>query len=274
MIALVALMMTTTATVVATPSGGDVEALVGTAVSVAQTDDDFDDFDDLDGLGDAAGEAVENAQEAMDDADDGLDTISEPAAPVTPPRADTPAADGAPRRDGNYVLRLRELEDQLNDLKEEIFRSKSRLVLLRERVLGTRIGGAQAVLTHVNDMGATFTVQRVVYVLDGQQLYVANDDDGELDDREEIELYNGSIVPGTHNLAVEIEFVGNGFGLFSYLEGYRMTTRSSTVFVAEDGKVADIRIVAFEEGGINQPMEERPTIRFDVDFVDNVVAEE
>lgn len=242
--------------------------------ALAQAEDGLEDLDS-----DPASPADEGAE-----ADTPSDTVAPPIETMDEPRGSrtTPTApaasqgegEGGARRDANYVLRLRELEDQLNDLKEEIFRSKSRLVLLRERVLGTRIGGAQAVLTHVNDMSATFTLERAVYILDGQQLFVADNDDGELDDREEIELYNGAIVPGTHNVGVELELVGNGFGLFTYLEGYRVRLRSSSVFIAEDGKVVDLRIVAFEQGGINQPMEERPAVRFELELVDNVVAEE
>lgn len=215
-------------------------------------------------------------------ADEGVfdDPVEEMTAPESTDRDEGPAfrqqpafeppAEGSPE----YVLRLQELEDRVNDLKEQIFRSKSRLVLLRERVLGTRIGGSQAILSHVNDMSATFSLQQVIYSLDGNQLYSASNDDGELDDRERIEIYNGAILPGPHNVAVEMIFVGNGFGLFSYLEGYRVRVRSSYAFTAEDGKVAELDIVAYEQGGVNQPIEERADIRYELEFVDAVMTEE
>ena len=85
---------------------------------------------------------------------------------------------------------------------------------------------------------------------------------------------SSSILPGPHNLAIEMQFVGNGFGLFSYLEGYRVRVRRSYAFTAEDGKIANLRVLAFEQGGINQPMEERPDVEFELEFVDNVVTEE
>ena len=43
--------------------------------------------------------------------------------------------------DVNYELRLQELEDRVNELKEDIFRSKSRLFLLREQIMQDSIGG-------------------------------------------------------------------------------------------------------------------------------------
>lgn len=242
-------------------------ALVVTA-NHASAQDEFEDIEDLDPV-----QAVEDEPAEGWGITDGSES-TEPEATDTEEQAAPPRREAPAESSPEYVLRLQELEDRVNDLKEQIFRSKSRLVLLRERVLGTRLGGSQAVLTHVNDLGSTWRLVRVIYSLDGNQLYSSWDEDGQLDDSDQLELYNGAILPGPHNLAVEIELVGSGFGIFSYLDGYRNVTRSSTAFTAEDGKVANIRIILFEEGGINQPMEDRPAINFDVQFVDAVVSEE
>ena len=220
----------------------------------------------------ATEEAAEEAEPQEDAADEGAVDASEEVSQEAAASAPGPVN----RREisAEYVLRLQELEDRVNDLKEQIFRSKSRLVLLRERILGTRIGGSQARIMHVNDMSNTFDLERVIYSLDGNQLYAATSEDDELNEREEIELYNGQIVPGPHNVSVEMVFVGNGFGLFSYLEGYRFRLRSSYAFTAEDGKVANLRVVGYEQGGVNQPIEERPDIRYELEFLDVVVTEE
>lgn len=216
--------------------------------------------------------AEEEAESQENVAEEGADNASEDVSQEAAASAPGPVN----RREisAEYVLRLQELEDRVNDLKEQIFRSKSRLVLLRERILGTRIGGSQARIVHINDMSNTFELERVIYSLDGNQLYAATSEDDELNDREEIELYNGQIVPGPHNVSVEMVFVGNGFGLFSYLEGYRFRLRSSYAFTAEDGKVANLRVVGYEQGGVNQPIEERPDIRYELEFLDVVVTEE
>lgn len=223
-------------------------------------------------------EPIPSGEEMLDEtpAADPLDAAApgEPSSAEAPAFRQQPAFDDSGGESPEYVLRLQELEDRVNDLKEQIFRSKSRLVLLRERVLGTRIGGSQAILSHVNDMSATFTLQQVIYSLDGNQLYSGTNDDGEFDDRDRIEIYNGAILPGPHNVSVEMIFVGNGFGLFSYLEGYRVRVRSSYAFTAEDGKVAQLDIIAYEQGGVNQAIDERADIRYELEFVDAVMTEE
>ena len=63
--------------------------------------------------------------------------------------------------DTDYAIRLRGLEERVNDLKERIFRSKARLILLRETVLNGVISGAKAQIVHRNEMGSSFTLEQV-----------------------------------------------------------------------------------------------------------------
>ena len=245
-------------------------ATVASSTFVSAQSGEFEELDEL--------EPISTGEEVLDETPSAEPTSevapSEPASTEGPAFRQDRGSSQPSGESPEYVLRLQELEDRVNDLKEQIFRSKSRLVLLRERVLGTRIGGSQAILSHVNDMSATFTLQQVIYSLDGNQLYSGTNDDGELDDRDRVEIYNGAILPGPHNVSVEMIFVGNGFGLFSYLEGYRVRVRSSYAFTAEDGKVAQLDIIAYEEGGVNQPIDERADIRYELEFVDAVMTEE
>ena len=55
--------------------------------------------------------------------------------------------------DVNYDLRLQELEDRVGAFKQDVFRSKSRLFLLREQILRRTIGGSRAAVEHVNNLG-------------------------------------------------------------------------------------------------------------------------
>ena len=166
----------------------------------------------------------------------------------------------------NYELRLAELEDRVNDLKEEIFRSKSRLFLLRQQILQDNIGGSRIVITHNNLMGSMYRLSRVVYALDGNQIYAATDDDTRIDDS--FEVYRSAAVAGPHNLSVEMEFEGNGYGIFSYMSGYEFTLLDSHAFDVDEGQTVIVDTIAYEEGGVNNPIEERPQIRFEMDMTD------
>ncbi|NOQ84094.1 MAG: dihydrolipoamide acetyltransferase, partial [Myxococcales bacterium] len=174
------------------------------------------------------------------------------AAPaVAAPAARAVAAPAAPDRTidaGTYAVRLRDLEQRINELKEQIFRSKARLSLLAETVLEGVVGGGQAVIIHENRMSQSYRLVRVVYALDGAPIFTKADEEGSLGEQQEFEVYNGSIVPGEHTLTVNLEHRGHGYGVFAYLKGYRFKVRSTYTFAVPEGRVATVHVVGYEKG--------------------------
>src|SRR5437868_4301831 len=108
------------------------------------------------------------------------DTAAAPA----PSPSGAPAADAAGTGDsgasGAYTVRLRGLEKNVNELKEQIFRTKARLNLLKETVLGGVIGASRSIIKHKNEMGSSFRLIKAVYALDGVQIFAKADDTGRL----------------------------------------------------------------------------------------------
>lgn len=168
--------------------------------------------------------------------------------------------------DEAFQTRVKTLEEKVVDLKEKIYRTKARLLLLQETVLGGDLSsGARAVLVHKNDMGGSFALDSVAYALDGAPILTRTDKDGDLSKRPEFEIFNGRIVPGQHQVAVRLVYRGKGFGVFSYLEGYKFTVSSSYTFSAEPGKVTMVKVVGYEKGGLTTDLKDRPAVRYDVE---------
>ena len=163
---------------------------------------------------------------------------------------------------GTYGVKLRDLEQRINELKEQIFRSKARLSLLAETVLQGVVAGAQARIIHSNKMGSSYKLVKIVYALDGAPIFNKADETGVLGDADEFDVYNGSIVPGEHTLTVNLEYRGHGYGIFSYLKGYRFKVTSSHTFGAPEGKIQTLKVVGYERGGPTAPLEDRPAIRY------------
>ncbi len=182
----------------------------------------------------------------------------------TPAPATAPA-ESAQTADEAFTTRVKTLEEQVVDLKEKIFRTKARLLLLQETVLGGDLSsGARAVIFHRNEMGAQFVLESVAYALDGAPIYTKVDTGGDLDKREEFEIFNGRIVPGNHQIAVRMVYRGHGYGIFSYLEGYKFKLQSNQTFNAEAGKVTTVKVVGYEKGGITADIKDKPAIRYDI----------
>lgn len=194
-----------------------------------------------------------------------------PAPAAAPPPAPQ-VATSQPQLGGEPAptdIRLRSLEQKVDALKEQAWRVKARVGMLKEAVLGGGIG-ARATITHLNKMGGSFRMSRLIYALDGQQIFSRIDEDSsKLNDLKSVEIFSGPIAPGNHTISVLIEYHGNGYGVFAYLKGYKFTVRSSHTFTASEGKETQINVEGLEKGGITTQLKDRPA----VDFKENVITE-
>lgn len=170
--------------------------------------------------------------------------------------ADTPV-DGA-----TYQVRLRDLESKVDELKEQIRRSHTRLSLLSETILGGGVGGSRAEIRFTNEMSSAFRLVRALFVLDGAVQYNKKDESGALAEQREIPIFSGSITPGDHTLQTLVQLRGHGYGVFSYLRGYRFEVKSSHSFTVTEGKTIRLEVVAWEKGGVTTPLEQRPAVRY------------
>jgi hypothetical protein len=173
------------------------------------------------------------------------------------------AAAASGTMDGStYQVRLRDLEQKIDELKEQIRRSHTRLSLLSETILSGGTGGARAEITFINDMSSAFRMTQALFVLDGAVQYNKQDETGVLAGQKEIPIFSGSIPPGDHTLQVLVKLRGHGYGVFSYLQGYRFEIRSSHSFTVTEGKTIELKAIAFEKGDVTTPIEQRPAVRY------------
>jgi hypothetical protein len=161
-----------------------------------------------------------------------------------------------------YAVRLRDLESRVDELKEQIRRSHTRLSLLSDTILSAGVGGARAEIKFENDMSSAFRLTRALFVLDGAVQYNKADDTGALASQTEIPIFSGSIAPGDHTLQVLVQLRGHGYGVFSYLRGYKFEVKSSHAFTVTEGKAIDLDAIAWEKGGVTTPLEQRPAVRY------------
>ncbi len=228
--------------------------LWGTGLAAQEAAEDLSGED----TSEAADEAAASQEEQEDEAERSQSQV--PAADEEAPDVNT----------GTYTVRLRDLEDRINRLKEQIFRSKARLSLLAETVLDRKIAGSKAGIVFRNEMGGSFRLVKATFLLDGGPIFNKADENGSLAERESIDLFDGPVMPGDHTLSVVLHYRGHGYGIFSYLKGYSFKTRSSRTFTVNEGKSVRLEIVGFEKGGVTTPLEERPAVR----YVENVAEYE
>jgi hypothetical protein len=189
---------------------------------------------------------------------------AEPAEAETAPAA-TAAADSAAQELSIYQ-ELKTVENQVGGLKEKVFRSKARLLLLEEKVIRGVVSGAKAVIRHVNELGAAYALDSVTYYFDGNPIYQKTDvgTGGQLSKEKKVQLFEANIPPGNHTISVAGVIKGKGSGLFAYLSDYTFQFSSAYSFVAEDGKTTRVDSVLLKKGGPLADYVEGPTVEFRV----------
>ena len=180
----------------------------------------------------------------------------------------TATEEAPPAAEPQLGTRIGTMEEQVNTLKEQVFRSKATLQLLREIVIAGGTGGARSMVYHVNALGPSYSVESVAYYLDGQSIFAKSDPTGSLDKAKEIQVWDGAIPPGAHNLTVNMVLKGNGFGVFSYVDGYTFKVTSSFAFKAEEGKTTTLKVNVGEDR--KKRFEDRPTVNYELAVTDFV----
>lgn len=201
------------------------------------------------------------------EADSAAEVPSDSAEPEAP--AEAPAAEPAPAAevDVDFDGRMGTMEEQVNTLKEQVFRSKATLQLLREIVIQGGSTGARSTVYHINDLGPGYTVESVAYYLDGQSIFAKQDPTGSLDNATELKIWDGAIPPGSHTLSVNMVLKGNGYGVFNYVDGYTFKVSSNYAFVADEGEQTAVRVTVDEKKGPWVRYDERPTVDYELQTV-------
>ena len=148
-----------------------------------------------------------------------------------------------------YNLKLRALEEKIDTLKDKIFKSKQRLAILQETVLGGTVGGSTVTIVHNNEVGNLFKLVSAVYYFDDKPVFKKVDLPEELEEKE-IQVYDAAVVPGPHRLSVYFVYIGKGYGVFSYLKEYSIKVTADQSFSLEEGDIVEIEVNAFDKGGM------------------------
>ena len=167
----------------------------------------------------------------------------------------------------NYDAKIKQLEERVGDLKEKIFRTKTRLLLLEETMLGGVIGGAKLVVTHHNELTGLFKLASAAYYLDGNLIFRKNDTNGDLAKQEKLELFSNPITASNHLVSVYMVYQGDN-SMFTYLKGLEVKLKSSYAFVAKEGKACQLDVIGYDRGGALMDMKDRPAITYKIDYSD------
>jgi hypothetical protein len=168
----------------------------------------------------------------------------------------------APKDGGTYQVRMQDLKERIDELKEQVRRMEQRAKLLADST-PSAVGPVEADID-VRDLTTSAYMLTSVHVwLDDQLVYVRTDEGGALGDLRAVTAFHGSIAPGEHTVRIDARLSGNG-SMLPYMRAYRFEVRDERRFVATEGRPAHVTIRAYERGDVTTPFEQRPAIAWEV----------
>src|ERR1700690_4205449 len=98
-------------------------------------------------------------------------------------------------------------------------------------------------------MGSSFRLIKLIYTLDGTQVFVRTDEGGEsLYKTKSFDVFAGPISPGNHSIVATATYRGHGYGVFEYLSKYTFTANGKESFTAGEGKLSKVDCKGYEKG--------------------------
>jgi hypothetical protein len=136
-------------------------------------------------------------------------------------------------------------------------------MLIKERLLNNVIAESKLLLRHRNNLSDSFVVEEIIYYLDDNKIYFGDARTGDLENAKIFNAYDGNVVPGHHELAVECVLAGNS-SLFPYMDEFRFRIRSSYTFFAPRGRISILQPTFFERGGLLRDFRDRPAVKYEL----------
>jgi hypothetical protein len=169
------------------------------------------------------------------------------------------------------VQRLETLQARIAALAAQIESADAEVDLLKETALTGEVGRTHVVVLHKDALGASFDLESVRYMLDGELLLERKEGLGQ---SQTIGLYSGFLESGEHLLEVEATVKSGTFGIFSYAEAYSFNVQSRYLLEVKEGRVNLLDVVFTQKEDISLPPEERLTVRYDVHTKAGLTLEE
>lgn len=208
--------------------------------------------------------APQEAEEEGQEATEAAETTSS-AETTTSAEAPADAPDSIPTASADHQATLDAIAAKSDDIERRLREISERVLLLRETVVTGKVAPTQALIVHRNEMGSSFRLEQVLYTLDDREIFARTDAEGFLDAQREFELINGNLPAGEHELKVSMVFGGSGFGLFTYLKGYRFKVESRYRFLVAEGRLTRLSVVAYEKPDITLEPKDRLAVRYDLE---------
>lgn len=175
---------------------------------------------------------------------------------AAPSSSETAAPEGSPedRRE------LQKVEDEVEKLKEDIFRSKARTLLLEEFLINTEVK-----VYFRNMARKDFRLKSALYILDNSEIYKKEFAPGEEPPRRKEEMvFTGITTPGRHEISSILVYEGRESAGFTQKD-YEFQVTADYSFIANRGETTVVTLIATDRGRFSKDID-RSAAQYQVDL--------
>ena len=187
------------------------------------------------------------------------------ATSATPTSAPAAGASSSPIDGSTYVVRLRDLEQHVDELKEQIRRSHTRLSLLSDTILSGGAGGARAEITFRNDLSSAFRLTGALFVLDGAVQY-DKPDESTTPARSPTRKTSRFSLARSRRVITRCKSCCSCAAMATACSrtsrGIGSRCRPAIPCSFTEGKTVKLDVIAWEKGDVTTNLTDRPAIRF------------
>src|SRR5579871_4038852 len=123
-------------------------------------------------------------------------------------KAASPPVSEAVRKDSQADPEV--IKNKIDDLKQAVVNKKTQMLLFKQflKSEGVESGLPLVTITHSNEMGTRYQIFSLTYSIDKEKVYTfyLEDSLGRQKLPDEISIFKGPLIPGTHDLSIEIVY--------------------------------------------------------------------
>lgn len=187
-----------------------------------------------------------------------LAALAQDAAPPIP---------AAPAQPGvfDHKALLEQTRARSDALQARILAAREKVLGLRADVIRDNLTPTRLLLSHKNDVGASFAVEAIEYELDG--VIVSSRANPLFDAAHQLEILNGDVRPGDHELRVTITLMGTGTGPYASVGGYRFKVPASFKLVTPNARLTEATVIASVRPDADIDVRQRFSVRLEASSI-------
>lgn len=157
------------------------------------------------------------------------------------------------------------VKDNIDRMKDEVVNKKTQMLLFRQLLKSEAFESSFPIvnIVHINEMSSRYKIYSLTYSIDNERVYTYYMEEPGSSKAlgRETSVFKGPLVPGSHEITVDVVYRGNDTGVFSYINDYKIPSQIKSAFKVDKGQTMTVQVVGYEKGWALTDFKDRPDLK-------------